>query len=139
MSLNDILEIERERRQRERATLITVYERLQNRINMSVRNARAHYCIYTIPDFIPGYPLINIDKTMKYLLKKLKREGFIAAPVDHKNIFITWDPQTIRELDRTDRNDNQSSTNNRRTDNIVPNIEDDILINSLIRAKRSSK
>ena len=98
MSLNDILVIERERVLRERVVLTTVYERLKNRINNSVR-ARAKECIYTIPEFIPGYPLINTVKTMEYLLGKLKREGFIAMQMSMLDLYITWDPSRIRELD----------------------------------------
>ena len=70
MSLNDILQIERERVRRERVVLTTVYERMKNRINNSVK-VKAKECIYTIPEFIIGYPLINVIKTMDYLHKPL--------------------------------------------------------------------
>ena len=95
MSLNDILQIEKERIQRERIVLTTVYDRMKNRINLSVR-ATSKECVYTIPDFIVGYPLIDIQKTMQYLLKKLKKEGFITIPLSTKQIYITWDPNELR-------------------------------------------
>jgi hypothetical protein len=99
MSLNDILQIERERVRRERVVLTTVYERMQNRINNSVK-VKAKECVYTIPEFIPGYPLINVYKTMEYLLNKLKKEGFIVIQLTMLDLYITWDPIKIKELDK---------------------------------------
>lgn len=99
MSLNDILQIERERVRRERITLITVYERMKNRINNSVR-VKAKECVYTIPEFIVGYPLIDVTKTMNYLLTKLRKEGFIAIALSAIDLYITWDPEKIRQLDQ---------------------------------------
>jgi len=99
MSLSDILQIERERVRRERVTLITVYDRMKNRINNSVR-VKAKECVYTIPEFIVGYPLIDVPKTMNYLVTKLKKEGFIAIQLTLLDIYITWDPEKIRQLDQ---------------------------------------
>lgn len=99
MSLNDILEIERSRLKREKVVLNTVYDRLKNKINNSVR-VKSKECVYTIPEFIPGYPLIDIHNTMQYLLAKLEIEGFIAFPITQLDIYITWDPVKIRELDQ---------------------------------------
>lgn len=97
MSLKDILQIEKERVQRERVVLVTIYDRMKNRINNSVK-VKSKECIYTIPEFIPGYPLIDIVKTMNYLLTKLKKEGFIAIQLTPLDLYITWDPVKIRQL-----------------------------------------
>ncbi len=99
MSLCDILQIERERVIRERVVLTTVYDRMKNRINNSVR-VKAKECIYTIPEFIPGYPLIDIQKTMNYLVTKLKKEGFIVIQLTLLDLYITWDPAKIRQLNQ---------------------------------------
>lgn len=99
MSLNDILQIERERVNRERVVLTTVYDRMKNRINNSVK-VKAKECIYKIPEFIPGYPLIDTYKTMNYLLNKLKKEGFIVIQLTLLDLYITWDPAKIRQLDQ---------------------------------------
>lgn len=99
MSLSDILQIERERVRRERVTITTVYDRMKNKINNSVR-VKSKECIYTIPEFIPGYPLIDVPKTMNYLLTKLKKEGFIVIPLTLLDLYITWDPIKIKQLDQ---------------------------------------
>ncbi len=110
MSLNDILQIEKERIKRERVVITTVYDRLKNRINNSVR-VKSKECIYRIPEFIPGYPLINVEKTMEYLLNKLKKEGFIAGQMNQLDIYITWDPALIRQLGKQEQE--QEKENNK--------------------------
>ena len=97
MSLNEILQIERERVLRERVALKSVYDRMKNRVNNSVK-VKSKECIYTIPEFIPGYPLIDVPKTMNYLLTKLTKEGFIAVQLTPLDLYITWDPAAIRKL-----------------------------------------
>lgn len=106
MSLNEILMLERERVQREKVVMHTIYDRLKNRINNFVR-AKSTFCIYTIPEFIPGYPLVLVDKTMVYLINKLRREGFIAEYIDKNNLYVSWDPKAIRDLDAKLRKEEQ--------------------------------
>lgn len=157
MSLNDILLIERERVRRERVVLTTVYERMKNRINNSVK-IRAKECIYTIPEFIPGYPLINIVKTMEYLINKLKKEGFIVAQLSLLDLYITWDPVKIRQLDeqlksiepvkKQEPKNTYCSYNNITSTNLNTNkrlVEKEFeranenFINSLVASKRNVK
>lgn len=99
MSFNEILQIEQQRIRRERVVLQTIYDRMKNRINNSVK-VKSKECIYTIPEFIPGYPLTDINKTMKYLLDKLKREGFIVLQLTQLDLYVTWDPTQIKKLDQ---------------------------------------
>jgi len=163
MSLSDILQIERERVIRERVVLTTVYDRMKNRINSSVR-VKAKECIYTIPEFIPGYPLVDIQKTMGYLLNKLKKEGFIAIQLTLLDLYITWDPVKIRQLNqqikpiepkkeeplysKIDRNKQlwNPSENNQKPKNVEKRLlekeferANDDFINSLIISKKSDK
>ena len=132
MSLSDVLEIEKGRIQRERVVLSTVYERMKNRINLTVR-ATSKECVYTIPEFIPGYPLVDPVKTMLYLLKKLKKEGFIAIPMNNLQIYITWDPDELIKLDRQLRQHRQQET---VTERRVEREKDDF-ISSLINSKKN--
>ena len=132
MSLSDILQIERERVRRERVVLDTVYDRLNNRINNSVR-ANAKTCVYVIPEMIPGYPLVNLTKTMLFLLKKLKKEGFIAFPLSETHLFVTWDPKEIRKLDLLTRQHTVPSYTEQQK---IAERDNDDFITSLIRSKQ---
>jgi hypothetical protein len=99
MSLNEIIMLERQRVLRDKMVLHTIYDRMKNRINNAVR-ARSKVCIYTVPELLPGYPLVKLGQTMRYLINKLQREGFIAFAIDTKQIYITWDPLVLRDLDQ---------------------------------------
>ena len=135
MSLSNILQIERERVKRERVVLDTVYERMNNRINSSVR-VGAKTCIYAIPDMIPGYPLVNLEKTMLYLFNKLKKEGFIVFPLSEHHLFITWDPREIKKLDKL----NKEHTQTKRINHIdTSEKENDDFITSLIKSKHQDR
>ena len=130
MSLVDILQIERERARRERVVLHTIYERMQNRINNAVR-AKARECVYTIPEFIPGYPLIDPYRTMSYLVKKLKKEGFIVVALSQLELYITWNPEELRKVAERLREHEQKTV----ADKELERRSDDF-INSLIVSKR---
>jgi hypothetical protein len=133
MSLVEILEIDRERLRREKVVYNTIYDRLKNRINNHAR-VGSKYCIYTIPEFLIGYPLVKVDKTMAYLHKKLLKEGFISFEINHNNIFITWDPDEIRKLNRIYKNSNRNEKNESISERSFIRDNDD-LIQSLIDSK----
>ena len=96
MSLEDIVKIQEKRRQREIAVYKNVYERARHKINLYAKNGSAA-CFYKIPNFIFGYPLINIPKTKEYILGRLNHEGFIAIPVDDpETIYVSWELSTSK-------------------------------------------
>lgn len=97
MSLRGLLDLDIERKKREDDMHSSIYARLSNRMN-SASNLRHNECIYTIPDYIPGYPLVNIPSTMEYLLRTVVAEGFIAFQIDAQNLYVSWDHNKIRKL-----------------------------------------
>lgn len=133
MSLIDILQIEKERVRRERVVLNTIYDRMKNRINNAVR-AKSKECIYTIPEFLIGYPLVDIPKTMIYIVKKLKKEGFIAVPLDQLNIYITWDPRELIKLNEILRQHEKQTVVEKELER-----KNDDFISSLIASKKDDR
>ena len=75
MSLNDILQIERERVVRERVVLTTIYDRMKNRINNSVR-VKSKECIYKI---IPQFEDVHRYTEGLSPAKKMGLWGFINS------------------------------------------------------------
>ena len=132
MSLKDILELEKSRLNREHATYKTVYERMKNRINFTVKTGEK-ICFYEIPDFIVGYPLINIEKTMIYLQNKLSKEGFVHIKIDERRLLITWNPKHLKELDKHIKEEEKKKTLN-YTEKLQERNEDDF-IKMLISSK----
>lgn len=68
----------------------THYESIIN----NIKEANARYSktdiVYTIPIFLPGYPLYNLEEIISYISNKLKREGFEVRRLDTYNLYISW-------------------------------------------------
>jgi len=96
MSLSSIIDIHKERKKKENEIFKTVYKRVEQNIIYNV-SIGSKACIYTIPEAIWGYPLIDIPRTMEYLLYKLNKRDFICVQLDPRNIYITWNLDTIKK------------------------------------------
>ena len=134
--LNQLLEIDRERVRREKVVLHTIWDRLVNRIKISMR-AKSTACIFEIPEFIVGYPLPNIPKTMEYLLKKIQHEGLLGIQIDPLRIWIGWDPASLRELDKRTRNKHTPKDQSQPTQVVTSQVQnrDKDFIDMLVREK----
>lgn len=134
--LNQLLEIDQDRVRREKVVLRTIWDRLVNRIVISMK-ARSLACIFKIPEFIPGYPLTNVPKTREYLLHKIKKEGLYGVMINDLYIYVAWDPEAIRELAKRKR---RSSTTE-STDQVaqLTHQRDDDFIDMLIREKNKER
>lgn len=108
MSLRELLDLDIERKNREDAMHKSIYERLSNRMN-SASNLRHNECIYTVPEYIPGYPLVNIQSSMEYLLRTVVAEGFIAFQIDARNLYVSWDHAKIRKLSQLKMQEQQNA------------------------------
>ena len=49
------------------------------------------FCLYSIPEFIFGTPLYNINDLKKYIMDTLKKNGFKLMYFHPNTIFISWD------------------------------------------------
>ena len=90
MSLEHIIKIEDDRHLRQNELYNKIYGLVTDKINKYVQLG-AKTCFYKVPQFIFGYPLINIEKTMDFLLRKLNHKGFVAFQQDHQTIYISWE------------------------------------------------
>jgi hypothetical protein len=104
--VENILSIQKKRSERE--------ERLKNKMLRSVKDKINNYanfsktnCIYTIPSFLIGEIPYNIEKISKYLIKKLKEEGFYIVKISIQYIYISWD---IKDISK--KNEPKSKYNN---------------------------
>lgn len=97
MSFKDIMELERIRKNNQYEINNNIYEKVKIRINSTV-SAGYKDCIYSIPEFIIGYPLFNILKVSEFLIDKLRIEGFIVVLITYKDIFISWDTERYRKI-----------------------------------------
>lgn len=92
--VENILQIQKNRSFREEQLkekmLKSVKEKIQNYANFSQTN-----CIYTIPNFLFGEIPYSLESMNKYIVKKLKHEGFYVINMSPQYLYISWDIKDI--------------------------------------------
>ena len=67
------------------------------------------YCLYSIPEFIFGIPLYNINDLKKYIMDTLKKNGFKLMYFHPNTIFISWDVENkIKNKDDSKKKKNNN-------------------------------
>ena len=109
--VENVLSIQKKRSEREehlkQKILHTVKYKIQNYANFGQTN-----CIFTIPNFLIGEIPYNIDKISKYLLKKLKNEGFHVIKLSIQFIYISWNIKDIAKNQESKSKSNNDDLNN---------------------------
>lgn len=83
----------REKRRRLKNKQKETYSWLISRCNQQIIKSNSVKCketIFNIPEMYYGNPRIDVREAAKYLLKILKKEGFIASYQEPGNIYISW-------------------------------------------------
>ena len=67
------------------------------------------FCLYSIPEFIFGIPLYNINDLKKYIMDTLKKNGFKLMYFHPNTIFISWDVENkIKNKDDSKKKKNKN-------------------------------
>lgn len=53
-------------------------------------NTGDQYAIFTVPFYIPGYPLFNKTECCYYLIYELRQNGFDVRSFSDQYIYISW-------------------------------------------------
>lgn len=56
----------------------------------TMNNVNVTECVYTVPMFMIGYPIYNVEEVTKYIGNKLKREKIKVKFLSEKEIFVKW-------------------------------------------------
>jgi hypothetical protein len=76
-----------------------ILELVHKKIIMTNDRTMDFHCFYTLPNYIYGFPLFNLQKCMEYLLTKLINNGFYVQLIHGTNtIFISWRPPVQQAL-----------------------------------------
>lgn len=119
--VENILQVQKNRSLRDEQLkekmLKLVKEKIQNYANFSQTK-----CIYTIPNFLFGEIPYSLELMNKYIVKKLKQEGFYVIYISAQYIYISWDIKDIniaieeknkKIKEKLQKNlDNKNDTNN---------------------------
>ena len=94
--VENILEIQKKRSLREEQLkekiLKSVKEKIKNYANYGQTN-----CIYIIPNFLIGEIPFKLKSMNKFLVKKLKNDGFYIINISLQYIYISWNIKDIQK------------------------------------------
>jgi hypothetical protein len=104
MSLEQIVKIQEDRKRREMELYDKVYDRVKERINNYAKH-QSQACFWQVPNYVYGYPLLDVPKTMEYILANLNHEGFIAFQIDNYTdwIYISWELSAVKRKEMADK------------------------------------
>ena len=130
MSLNSIMNIQKQRKLRRNQVFKDIFEKVKIRINHYTRFGQTN-CTYTVPPIIYGLPHINLAEIADYIERKLKEEGFMAVRMNATNIYISWEETVIAEQRRR----NKEKQKMKKKEKELLKLEDDRnkdLLNSIV-------
>jgi len=109
--VENVLSIQKKRSVRE--------EQLKNKILNSVKDKINNYAnfgqtnfIYTIPNFLIGEMPYKLESMNKYIVKKLKSEGFYVINISIQYIYISWNIKDISKVAEQKKNKLEEKYNN---------------------------
>jgi len=79
---------------------IKIYEKVLGNCFRKIREyvlRDQKYCIYSIPEYITGFPLYNITHCTCFVIKKLASAGFTTKYIPPNNIYIYWNVRNQKE------------------------------------------
>jgi hypothetical protein len=57
---------------------------------------------YTMQEYVPGLPMIDLPSCMRYVLTNLHNNGLIARYYFPNSIYINWNPEFVKPTGRRD-------------------------------------
>ena len=95
--VENILELQKKRTIREEQLKIKILNSVKEKIN-NYANFGQTACIYKIPNFLIGEIPFKIESINKFLVKKLKSEGFYIINMSTQFIYISWNIKDINKV-----------------------------------------
>lgn len=71
-----------------------IFDSILQKIHLRIKyNAKLEktFCFYSIPEFVIGTPLYNVNDLKNYLINSLTRDKFKLLYIDPNWLFITWE------------------------------------------------
>lgn len=96
MSLQEVLKIQKTRKNREKDIFDKIYDRVKIRINHIAKYGRTN-CYYDIPQLMYGLPSVDLKDCGDYIQKKLEHEGFVVYRISEVSFLIDWNEASIEE------------------------------------------
>jgi hypothetical protein len=85
----DLIKEQDEKNQTRKKIYKKVYKRIETKI-VQVNKVNESQYWYEIPEFILGIPLYSFDECKKYIIQKLKKNGFKIEMIKNNVILVDW-------------------------------------------------
>ena len=89
VTADELVQEQSERNLKRRKYFKKVYKMVERRIIDSSK-INLYQCYYDIPHFIINVPIYSMDECRKYIIDKLKKNGFKVNILSENRIIISW-------------------------------------------------
>lgn len=100
LSLSDIVNNKKKRDQKKEEVFKVLLKECSAKIKKS-DEMKNLYCIYTVPEFVLGYPIFNINECITYIIKEISKHGFQTQYIFPNIIVIAWFNVVEKEDEQT--------------------------------------
>jgi hypothetical protein len=94
----NILQVQRivnEKKQKTHEAYEKVLSICQKRIKDAAEGQRTK-TFMVVPEFIVGYPIFDMNMCLDYVVKTLKKNGFLVEYIFPKMLYVSWDLDEIK-------------------------------------------
>ena len=89
LNASDIINQQRLQNKKKVKTFNKVLNKCYNRIKFAAKK-NAEWCFFTVPNYLVGVPLYNINDCIIYIIKQLVNGGFLVKYTHPNLIYISW-------------------------------------------------
>ena len=120
--IDSLVLLDQGRRERKKQIYKKILEQCKDRI-LQYTGCNKYCCIFDIPIWKVGEPLYEWDKATSYVMKKLRKEGFVVTHVGYNKIFVNWKSIKRTPLPSNDSSNGIAASGSRDAEFQVPNLE----------------
>ena len=89
VTADELVQEQSERNLKRRKYFKKIYKLVERRIVDSSK-INLYQCYYDIPRFIINVPIYSIDECKKYIIDRLKKNGFVVNIISENTLIIKW-------------------------------------------------
>ncbi len=89
LSLSELAKIHKKQQKNKTKPYNVILNKCHNQIRHMAKRDKT-FCYYTIPLYVLGLPIYDINACIVYVLLSLKKKGFYVQMIDTQTLYITW-------------------------------------------------
>ena len=89
LNASDIIQQQKLQNKRKKKVYKKVLEKCYNRIRFAAKK-NTEWCFFTVPNYIVGSPIYDVNACIIYVIKQLESGGFLVKYTHPNLIYISW-------------------------------------------------